>query len=382
MSLLSGKKGEDQGQFDLGYAPALDGLRGVSILAVIAFNGHMGLSGGFLGVNIFFVLSGFLITTLLCQEFLQSSKISLKNFYLRRALRLLPALFALIIACVVYAFVFQSKDQATVTLKGVLYTLFYVANWAQVPPNLPGIGALSHAWSLSVEEQFYIIWPLILIGLIHLKSRLVAFSILGLTIIASVAVNVWMWHAEVPYLRMYFGTDTKANEILIGCVAGLLMSGGYLKQSVRLKSVLHLLALVGVGFILISFVILRHDQWFVYNGGFTMVALLSAVLIIDVLLFPSVVSRCLQFSPLVWIGKISYGLYLWHFPIFEATRKFLEARVGPIFASIVGFAMTLLIATASYYLLERPFLSLKKRFESSEPAKLATANYPSQMASV
>ncbi len=351
----------DGDAFRLGREPSLDGLRGLSILVVLGFNGHLQfLRGGFIGVDLFFVLSGFLITALLVQEYRQTLSIRFRDFYIRRALRLFPALFALILVCVVLS-ITQTPEKASGTMRGIFYTLIYAANWAQVPPNPPGIGPLSHAWSLSVEEQFYIAWPLILFALLKIETKWAILSVLSFMIAASIFVNVWLWRNEVPYLRMYFGTDTRANEILIGCVAALLLYWGWLKRTDPLKWVLHSAALAGLLFLAWCFFGLRHWGSFVYNGGFPLVALATAILIADLMLFPSLISRCFEFAPLVWFGKISYGLYLWHFPIFEASRTFLEGRMSFAAYSLIGLAVTLLVTTASYYFLERPILKLKSR---------------------
>lgn len=351
--------------FQLGYQPALDGLRGISILAVMGFNGHLlWLEGGFIGVDIFFVLSGFLITFLLVQGYREKYGIGLWHFYFRRALRLLPALVAVIVACIVYSLLFDHA-KPVIKWKGVLFTLFYVSNWAQVPPMGPGLGLLSHTWSLSVEEQFYIIWPLLLLVLLKLKSKPVVLTILCSLVTISVFMNVWFWHAGVPFLRMYFGSDTRANELLIGCIAALVLSWGMLQPSNRLKWAFHSASLISLAGILISFFLIRHNGAFVYNGGFTLISIATAVLILDLLLFPSRLSRCFEFAPLVWLGKISYGLYLWHFPIFEATGKLLEGNVSPVFYGITGVVVTLLIATISYYFLEQPFLKLKHRYSNN-----------------
>lgn len=349
--------------FELGYSPALDGLRGVAILAVMGFNGHLAwMRGGFLGVDIFFALSGFLITCVLLQGYFKTSSIGLKNFYFRRALRLLPALLALIVFCAAYAFLFQTGDKTIATLKGILYTLLYVANWAQVPPNPPGIGALSHAWSLSVEEQFYIVWPLLLLVLLQIKNRRLIVAILGSLIAISLFISVLLWNANTPHLRMYFGSDTRAHQLLIGCTAALLLSWGSLRSTQRLRWPLHAASAVSFVGILLSFYFVRHTEAFVYNGGFALISLATTILILDVLLFPSLLSGMFEFAPLVWIGKISYGLYLWHFPIFEASKRLFEGRTSPVLYQVVGVVATFVVAAASFYFLEQPFLRLRRRF--------------------
>jgi peptidoglycan/LPS O-acetylase OafA/YrhL len=351
--------------FELGYRPALDGLRGVAILAVMAFNGHLAfVRGGFVGVDMFFALSGFLITCVLLQAYSQTSSIRLKDFYVRRALRLLPALFLLIACFIAYALIFQDGDRTSTTLRGVVYTVFYVANWAQVPPMPPGIGLLSHAWSLSVEEQFYILWPLLLILLLKLKNKRLVLAILGFLTAISILTSVLLWNAGAHHLRLYFGSDVRAHELLIGCMAALLFSWGAFQQTPRLKRTLHAASGISLVAILLSFYLVRYDEAFVYNGGFTLVAVATTLLILDLLLFPSRLSRLFEIAPLVWIGKISYGLYLWHFPVFEISRKLFEGRLGPVPYQTAGVLATLLIAAASYYFLEQPFHRLGRNWGS------------------
>lgn len=355
------------GEFKLGYHPSLDGLRGIAILAVMAFNGHLlFMQGGFLGVDVFFVLSGFLITSILLQGYGETSRFDFKNFYVRRALRLLPALFALIVFIVVFALVFESGERLGNTINGVLFTLFYVANWAQVPPFPPGIGPLSHAWSLSVEEQFYIVWPVLLFILLRLRNKAFAAAVTGGLILTSVTASVLMWNADVPYLRMYFGSDVRAHELLIGCLAALMLSWGVFSEKEKFRSVFRLLVPVSIAGILISFFAVSHTTAFVYTGGFALVSLATAVLILGLVLFPSKLSGVFEFGPLVWVGQISYGLYLWHFPVIEGTKKFFEGSMPPALLSTGGVLMSVGVAAVSYYLLELPFLRLKSRFRKEQ----------------
>jgi peptidoglycan/LPS O-acetylase OafA/YrhL len=309
-------------EFRLGYRPSLDGIRGVSILVVLAFNAQLSfVRGGFIGVDLFFVLSGFLISSLLVQEYHQTSRISLKNFYYRRALRLLPALFALMLFVSVFAAILQQNEKAVTTWKGVIYTILYVANWAQSGPDGAGIGALSHAWSLSVEEQFYLVWPLFLILLLKSRLNRVGISaVLILMIAASIAWSTFLWHEGTNYLRIYFGSDTRASQLLIGCLTALILHWNLVPKTKVVRNVLRLTSIVMVAAFGYVIVTLQSDSGFLYCGGFALIAAGTAALITDVLLFPSPISRVLEFRPLVWLGKVSYGLYLWHFPIFEGSR--------------------------------------------------------------
>ena len=331
----------------------------------MAFNAHLpGTMGGFIGVDIFFVLSGFLITTILVQSHRSDLRIALKDFYVRRAFRLLPALSVLALFCVGYALLIQAGDKTVDTLKGVGYTILYVANWAQVPPNPPGIGPLSHAWSLSVEEQFYIVWPIFLMALLKLRRKLTVIAILAALILASAVYTAYLWDAKVSYFRMYFGSDTRAQELLIGCVAGLLFYWSAVPREGRAKRAFHTVSVVAVLGIGLSIVLARYNEEFVYTGGFTLICLGTAALILDLVLFPSFLSRCFEVRPLVWVGKVSYGLYLWHYPIFEASKRMFEGRISAVSYTIIGVAITVPVAAASYYFLEQPLLRLGRRYTS------------------
>ena len=359
--------------FELGYRPWLDGFRGLSILAVMAFNGHLSYAqGGFIGVDLFFVLSGFLITSLLVQEYYRTSTISVRSFYYRRALRLLPALFALLLCYSAYAALFQPREKAIAEWKGVFYTLFYAANWAQIGFKAGALGTLSHAWSLSVEEQFYILWPLILIVLLKVGKKSLIVAVLVLSAVASLAWTAWLWSHTPNYLRMYLGSDTRANELLIGCLTGFLVTWKSFPQSKPIKFCLHVMSAISIVAILYAVYAARYYSGFVYNGGFTLISLGAAVIIIDMIVFPSFLLRIFEIKPLVWIGKISYGLYLWHLPIFEVWRQTFEGRVSPFVFTALRLGSVLLVAATSYYVLEIPFLKLRRRYNqaSADETKL------------
>ena len=348
--------------FELGYSRPLDGLRGVAVLAVMAFNAHLSFfKGGYIGVDLFFVLSGFLITSLLVQEFHRTANINLRNFYYRRALRLLPALFVLMLFISAYAAILQPKEKAVTTWNGVLCTLFYVANWAQTGDA--GIGALSHCWSLSVEEQFYLIWPLLLILL--LKSRFKRWGILvtlGLMMAASFVWSALLSYKGVGSNRIYLGSDTRAGELLVGCLVALFLHWGLVPKTNVVRNALRFISILTFAFIGYTVVAVEAKSAFLYRGGFFLISVGTAGVIAYILFFPSIVSKVMRFRPLVWTGRISYGLYLWHFPIFEGSRQALENRLNSFVYQGLRFGAVFIVATASFYLLEKPFLKLKQRY--------------------
>ena len=357
--------------FSLGYRPSLDGLRGVSILAVMSY--HIGLiQGGFLGVDIFFVLSGFLITTILTDEWQRTGRISLQKFYARRALRLLPALVLLIVACDVAVMViarFYWPEVFGPVLLGMAYAsvaaLFYMTNWAMV--SLQTLWILGHTWSLSIEEQFYLIWPLCLLVLLRWVRRrgwILALLILGIA--ASLLLKVALVRAQSSVLRIFFGTDTRFDELLIGCVVGVCASWGLLSGSPRWSSRLSGGAAVGVG--LLAFLLWKAGwrEPVMLEGGLTAAAGAAGVVIAGIIARPSGwLASALGRQPLVGIGRMSYGLYLWHFPIVYGCGALAVDGTPPdLPRAALAIGLTFVVAAASFRWVERPMLGLKRRFAS------------------
>jgi peptidoglycan/LPS O-acetylase OafA/YrhL len=350
----------------LGHQPVLDGIRGWAILAVLAVNSHLPFTGGwFIGVDIFFVLSGFLITTILLEEHRSAPAGMVKRFYLRRALRLLPALGALSVALALYALLAQKGDEARITFSAILVTLFYFANWYQAFNPLGVLGALGHAWSLSVEEQFYFVWPLLL--LLALRRGLPRWTIAAVLMAGVVAVvlwRAWLWSHGAGYLRVYCGLDTRADALLVGAGCAFLRWWGithrWNRQALRFASVCAVLCIVGTG------TMANYTSGVLYYGGLTAVAVAAGVIVLAAVEDPaSALSRALAARWLGWFGSISYGLYLWHFPVFQVltARRFASLPAGDVLVHVVRIAVAVSLAALSFALVERPFLKLKKRFE-------------------
>src|SRR3954452_6670592 len=219
--------------FRLGYIPGLDGLRGIAVIAVLLFHGGVTwATGGFLGVDMFFVLSGFLITSLLLEERWRTGTIGLSHFWSRRARRLLPALLLLLAAMAAYATWVPTDTPLGALRRDVLATLAYVSNWhfildggsyfARNAPPSP----LRHTWSLAIEEQFYVLWPLLFIAVARGKHRLTKLAVfIGVGIAASIGAMAYLYHPGADSSRVYYGTDTRAHVILIGCGLAVLLSG-------------------------------------------------------------------------------------------------------------------------------------------------------------
>ena len=345
----------------LSHVPALDGLRGIAVLLVVAVhlpNVDHGLLGhlprGFLGVDLFFVLSGFLITALLLREN-EGSGVRFRRFYQRRALRLFPALFALIIAYAIYAAI-SNIHHAVVGM--LLSMVFYFSNWRAVyagahAVTTPGLG---HMWSLAVEEQFYMIWPIVLVLFFGMRRRLRSVVPLLTVLIAVIAIRrAMMFYAGTPWLYLYIRTDTRADSLLVGALLAILW--------VRRKTPTRYLGIAACCAAAVFAWCLRliaNDPFF-YKGGYTIVAVCCAVMLLAVI-EGNWFAKPFEWAPLRAIGRVSYGLYLWHFPVFTVVDRYGQGIPGAprILLALVSAAA---FTVASWYLIERPFLRIKDSLE-------------------
>lgn len=351
------------GHYRLGYIPELDGLRGVAIIIVMASHADVPfLKGGFVGVDIFFVLSGFLISALLVQEFDRLQSINLKHFYMRRVLRLAPALISMLLIFCLASLVFLTEEHAYKNYIDSIISLFYLSNWARAfsihPPDF-----LRHTWSLSIEEQFYIIWPVVLLVLLRSSMNRYHVAVAAVTI----ALLSWCWRISLSALdataeRLFDGLDTRADGLMLGCALGIVISSGLIEdkaKAVLSKSLVVIAPLAAVallGFVAFS----RWDDPGMFYLGYIIVETLTVVVILDVLLNSrSILRKLLAIKWLVWVGTISYGIYLWHYPIDRAMRALGYHRLAVI---TIGSLITLIVSAISYYYLERPILKTKKRF--------------------
>lgn len=366
----------------LGYRPWLDGIRGIAISCVLFFHiGHvvfeggpmvgsyLGLPQGYLGVDIFFVLSGFLITTLLLEEWERNSDITLRGFYLRRALRLLPALSVFLASVALWAIWSMPREQTKQVLTSTLYTILYIANWASALNLGEGSPLLSHTWSLSIEEQFYLVWPILLLTMLRLKFRRGQIVFLTITAIIGVAFHRNMLSlTNVPIARVYAGADTRADSLLVGCLVSMLVTWRMLWRSKVAYLTYGFLAFVSL--LVIELYLTAHmpgnrdSPIAVFNFGLTLFALsVGSTILLLMIKPPRIALKFLEATPLVWLGKISYSLYLWH--LFAALIALELAGSSPHLAAALTVAIGVALAAASYYLIERPFLKLKSRLSVS-----------------
>ncbi len=338
-----------------GRIPSLDGLRAVAILLVVA--GHVARlpecgwgrfllrygDSGRLGVRIFFVISGFLITSLLLAEHRTRGAISLTDFYIRRAFRILPAAYTFIIAIVIA----QAADAITLMPGDVLTAALFVTNYH---PHVSWF--LGHIWSLSVEEQFYLFWPTVLVVVGLTRSVGVGWAIMILAPLLRLA----MW-LGTPSLRPLIGTSfpTVADALVVGCLLALLRER--LDQSARYQLWLHSRWFLLVPLAALVIYLRDDDTTFGAVVGPTIINVALALMIDRAVRVPSdVVGRFLNWAPLCALGRISYSLYLWQQP-------FLNPHVGGAWYARypLNLGLALLAALASYHLIEKPFLRLRSR---------------------
>jgi peptidoglycan/LPS O-acetylase OafA/YrhL len=349
----------------LGYLPALDGLRAVAVSAVLLYHAELGwFTGGFLGVDVFFVLSGYLITCVLLDHRNATGRMGLGRFWLRRARRLLPALLVMLAATCVYTVVFLPQEAAKLR-DDIVSALTYVMNWHlifQDQPYFDTIGRapfLQHLWSLAVEEQFYLLWPLLLTGglvLFRGQRERLAIAIVSLAGISALLMAVLYSPGGNPS-RVYFGTDTHASGLLIGAALAVVWPPWRLSTKTGPRAPLALEAggLVGLALLVWCFLNVSEFDTALYRGGYLMIAVVTA-LVIAVVVHPSakLASGVLSFALLRWIGQRSYGIYLWHWPVYLVTRPDLDVPISGLPLLVVRVAITVGLAAASYRFVEMP----------------------------
>lgn len=347
----------------LGYLPALDGLRALAVLAVLFYHADvLWLPGGFLGVEIFFVVSGYLITSLLLAEYRSRRSINLKQFWQRRARRLLPALFAMIAAVLIYAVLFLPEEVAS--LRGdVLAAFTYVTNWYLIYAEksyFETIGRpslLRHLWSLAVEEQFYLLWPLLFVLVLgRCKSRVAML----LLMLGATASALWMgiqFNPDADPSRIYYGTDTRAAGLLIGGALAFVRlpraNAGWLAP--LLRGFFDVIGFAALGALVAACLHWTEFDPFLYQGGILLVAAATALVIAAVVSPGSpVLGSLLGTGILRWIGLRSYSLYLWHWPVFMVTRPQLDTTLEGAPLLLLRFTITFALAEISYRLIESP----------------------------
>ena len=355
------------------YLPSIDSLRALAVLAVIIYHVDVNyLPGGFLGVDLFFVLSGYLISSLIIKEYRKTGSLNLYNFYIRRARRLLPAVYFMITVGLVVMVLFNEVLLRKSHLDAI-FGYIYSSNWWYIFHKLDyfdSFGAQSpfkHLWSLAIEEQFYMIFPLLFLlvnrkkkskdGTYKLNKNFL-YVVLGLILVSLIA-HILLFDIN-NISRIYFGTDTRAFSLLVGVVGAILypMERLHTKVTPQQNMLYSVVSLVSIATLITVMIYTSEYNTLLYRGGFLLVAILGLIVIISSGKQHTLMSRLLSFKPVVFIGKISYSLYLWHFPVLVLTTPVSEIGNPNIFFVILRIVLTFAVAIVSYVFVETPIRKL------------------------
>ena len=333
----------------------LDGARGLLTLGVLLAHTRMALfSGAMVYMDVFFTMSGFLITSLLIKDFQKRGRISLKNFYLRRFMRLYPALTAMVVVFIALSWFLS--DRFDILLTEALVSWFYLMDYGWALEQIP-VYYTGHTWSLAVEEQFYLLWPLVFIGLLRLSGLTVRTA----CVIFAMALLFWGWRFWLTYngasiAHLYNAFDTRADALLIGCALAVLLKVIDIADHPLISRFCALAMLpIALGLLAAGFTMDPNYRWYYYVSP--LFGAFPAVIAIIGSLHPDRnLMHMIQEHPVpVFIGRICYGLYIWHFPIFTWIEGWAgQYRYGMIL--LIGWPLTFAVATLSFYLIERPFM--------------------------
>ena len=339
----------------------LDGLRAIAVTTVILFHLTPGaLPGGYIGVDIFFVISGFLITSLLLREHAQTGRVVFRAFWARRARRLLPALAIVVLASCTTAFLLGGDVLVSIG-RQVLGAATFSYNWVAIASQASYFDSttpelLRNLWSLAVEEQFYLVWPFVVVALVLFRRIGWRLALVSLIALGSISAMVAISLSGADPTRVYYGTDTHSFGLAIGAllaVVALNWSPRRLEWRRSTARALPLLGTVAVAGLLALSWLLVEDSVLVFRGGLVLVAVLTALAIAGALVPGSVLGRVLDLAPLRLIGERSYGLYLWHWPLFVLVTAALPAADAWLIGGI-ALGITVVLATLSYQFVEQP----------------------------
>jgi peptidoglycan/LPS O-acetylase OafA/YrhL len=334
--------------------PALDGLRALAVLAVMAFHTSPAAHGGFLGVDVFFVISGYLITALLLKEWSRTGGVDLRLFYLKRLLRLGPALLFMLVIAVPLLFTSLKGMMAMPDWVAIASVVFYVANWANVFVSA-GTGPLTHTWSLSIEEQFYLIWPVLLLAVLVRRGRPPMRTLAALVVV--VAVARWICWDATHGKWLYYATTSHSDGLLLGALLAVLLARRPVDAPQPRWSVpAAWVGLIGIAALMAT---MKIDGSATFEYGMFLAAVCSALVVQHLVTSTEgLMVRVLSLRLLVTIGMVSYGLYLYHFPVFMAVQHEGYPHLEQHALEIV---ITVALTAFSWFVVETPALQWKDR---------------------
>jgi peptidoglycan/LPS O-acetylase OafA/YrhL len=345
------------------YMPGIDGLRAIAVIGVILY--HLNIpwfQGGFSGVTVFFVLSGYLITDILIDEWNRNYKIDYFRFMIRRFRRLAPALLSMIF--IVTLMVIFTNHPAFEKLRSDFFpSLLYVTNWWYIFHEVSYFDSFgpaspfTHLWSLGIEEQFYLLWPLLMIlGFTFIKRK--RFQVL--VILAGVVISAWLMAflyapGEDPS-RVYYGTDTRAFSLLLGATLAFVWPSQRLSKTIPRHAswVLEIVGITGLLVLIIMFMVTSEFDDFHYQGGMLLLSVITTLVVAALAHPASILAKWLSVQPLRWIGVRSYGIYLWHYPIIIITTPIINTDGINVWRITLQIAATLIISAFSYHFVETP----------------------------
>ncbi|AEP87556.1 acyltransferase family protein [Bacillus spizizenii] len=354
------------------YIPGLDGLRAFAVLSVIAYHLNFNwANGGFIGVGIFFVLSGYLITSILLPAHGNDISLDFRDFWVRRIRRLLPAAYLMIFSAVIWVVLFDRELLHTVR-GDAISSLLYISNWYFIFHKLSYFDSfgspspLKNLWSLAIEEQFYMIWPMFLVvGMYIFKSRARLAAVVSLLALCSAVMMSILYEPGADPSRVYYGTDTRSFELLIGCALALVWPMKRLSSNrlpSKLKHTLHATELSAFCILVLCVYFTDEYEPFLYRGGMLLISMVAAILIACVCHPSSFLGNLLSWRPLRWLGTRSYGIYLWHYPVIVLSTPVQEIG-NPVFWHIVlKVIVTFILAELSYHFIEKPIRTQGFRF--------------------
>jgi peptidoglycan/LPS O-acetylase OafA/YrhL len=368
---------------DLGRQPALDGLRGLAVLLVVCTHFGLPVASGGIGVDLFFVLSGFLITTLLLTERERTGTISFSGFYMRRVRRLMPALVLMLIGFAIAQHFFGLLATSMSLGWAVLIPLFFASNWVALFSNANALNAINPTWSLSVEEQFYLLWPLALFVVIRKRVRpLLIVGVLAVLCVCLIAFADWLpWHYR--WMSIYFNPFDRGAELLFGCIAAFLWRYRYVPRILAWRP----LGWIALGLLLFMakrgqvdihqyFAYFNLAPWADIQAEYIGAALLGFFLLLSVAEHPNGdLASLFKLPALRYVGKISYGIYLFHLPTISIIRDVMPTYPDKLRA-LIALVIVLALSTASWYLLEAPIQRRGRRRAANRKPEVAHPPVP------